>query len=69
MSRAVCNCMRLGLPRCFRTYTRWIGFSEDDVNRRRRKMSGEAMLPTVEDNAFHRGSIATYDTRATFDSD
>jgi hypothetical protein len=47
MSRAVCNCMRLGLPRCFRTYTRWIGFSEDDVNRRRRKMSGEAMLPTV----------------------
>jgi hypothetical protein len=23
----------------------------------------------VEDDAFHRGSIATYDTRATFDSD
>ena len=37
---------KAGFAALLTSFTRWIGFSEDDVNRRRRKMSGEASLPT-----------------------
>ena len=69
MSRAVCNCMRLGLPRCFRTYTMWICFSEMMSIAEGARCLAKQCCQHVEDNAFHRGSIATYHTRATFDSD
>ena len=65
MSRSVCNCM-VGTPRCWRLGD---SCSEDDVDRRRPRCLTKHRCLRVEDSAFHRCGIATYDTRATFDSD
>ena len=51
--------MRLGSPRYYELSQGGFGFSEDDVNRRRRKSLAKHRCQRVEDNAFHLITMLT----------